>query len=197
MARSLILCFTTTWSSPWIHTMTECASLLRANSKRKYSLSFTPNALASPNPSSVSMLTYTWIIWFNVSAVVSSLVQSASVYRKKHHPHDHLQPIQMISIPYRDNRFHLSNPRRKQLRYLMSVTDKFSKMVLVVEGRHIWIPKDWVTAFLDSVCTKWEILKVIISDREPKFLSNFWQTMFKRLQCQQLMPRAYHLQMND
>ena len=40
------------------------------------------------------------------------------------------------------------------------------------------------------------ILKVIISNRDPKFTSNFWKSLFKGLDIKLNFSTAYHLQMD-
>ena len=40
----------------------------------------------------------------------------------------------------------------------------------------------------------WGIPKVIISDRDPKFLSELWNTLFKSLNVSLLYSTAYHPQ---
>ena len=58
-----------------------------------------------------------------------------------------------------------------------------------------------ITANIDDIFMKenfWldEVLKVIISDRDPKFTGNFWKPLFKGLYTKLNFSTAYHLQID-
>ena len=80
----------------------------------------------------------------------------------------------------------------------MSITDKFSKRVIIISDRNTWTTSMWVKALFDRVdITDWELLKVIISDRDRKFLFDLWSILFQRLSVRLLYSTIYHSQTND
>jgi len=77
----------------------------------------------------------------------------------------------------------------------MSVTCKFSKRVTLIPGKKTWSAKQWAEALLDRLyLADWGLPKVILSDRDRKFLSEFWSALFTRLGVQLLYSTAYHPQ---
>ena len=61
----------------------------------------------------------------------------------------------------------------------MTALDKFTKRVIIVPGLIAWTAAQWDTDLLDRLETAdWGLPKAIISDRDRKFLSELWSTMF-------------------
>ena len=75
----------------------------------------------------------------------------------------------------------------------LTVTDKFSKAVMALPGKETHASEDWVKTLLSGL-TDWGIPKAIISDRDPKFLSDLWKGLFKALNTKLLVLTAYHPQ---
>lgn len=64
----------------------------------------------------------------------------------------------------------------------MSVTDKYSKRLLVVPGRDTWSAEDWARALLKSLnVAGWGIPLAIILDRDRKFTGGLWKELFRLL----------------
>lgn len=78
---------------------------------------------------------------------------------------------------------------------LLTVSDKFSKKTLLLPGHSTYSAKEWAEILLRMLMlTDWGIPRAIISDRDPKFVSNFWDHLFKSLGTKILMSTAYHPQ---
>jgi hypothetical protein len=75
----------------------------------------------------------------------------------------------------------------------MSVTDKFSKRITLIPGRNTWTAAEWADALLERLyIADWGVPKAILSDRDRKFLSEFWTCLFTRLGVSLLYTTAYH-----
>ena len=78
---------------------------------------------------------------------------------------------------------------------LLTITCKFSKKVTFIPGFGTWSAKDWGKAIvLRLLDIDWGIPKAIISDRDPKFLSELWAGLFHELGTKLLYAAAYHPQ---
>lgn len=77
----------------------------------------------------------------------------------------------------------------------MSVTCKFSKRVTLVPGKDTWSAADWAYALLARLdLIDWGLPGELITDRDPKFLSEFWTALFTKLGVKLLYSTAYHPQ---
>jgi len=74
----------------------------------------------------------------------------------------------------------------------MTVTDKFAKAVRLIPGKNTYTAPDWATMFWQAVYPDWGLPSAIISDRDPKFLSEFWKTLFDKAGTKILTSTAYH-----
>ena len=63
----------------------------------------------------------------------------------------------------------------------------------LLSDKNTYTAADWVKVLLDEL-TDWEISKIIISDRNSKFMSEFWQKLFKLLEIELLVSTVYHSQ---
>ena len=78
---------------------------------------------------------------------------------------------------------------------IMSVTCKFSKLLTLIAGKTTFSAQDWAYLLLQRILLiNWGIPKAIISDRDPKFLSDFWRELFEQLRVKLLYSTAYHPQ---
>jgi hypothetical protein len=86
-------------------------------------------------------------------------------------------------------------PRAPFFDAFMSVTDKYSKASLIIPGNAIYTATDWATIMLRTLyLSNWGIPKRIISDRDRKFMSEFWQGLWQHLQTKLLFSTAWHPQ---
>ncbi|SLM37280.1 reverse partial [Lasallia pustulata] len=75
----------------------------------------------------------------------------------------------------------------------LSVTDKCSKRVTLLPGKNTYKAEDWATVLLKGL-TDWGIPDAIITDRDPKFMSEFWKELATKLKIEMLTSTAYHPQ---
>lgn len=81
---------------------------------------------------------------------------------------------------------------------IMSVIDKFIKRITMLTEIIIFILEQWAFALLNRFnIVDWNYSKILISNRNKKFLSNFWKIIFSRLSINLLYLILYHLQTNN
>ena len=81
---------------------------------------------------------------------------------------------------------------------LMTIICKFIKRIFLISDKTIWIAIEWEHALLNELnIADWKLPKIIISDRNKKFLSKLWTTMFIRLNIKLFYSAAYHSQTDD
>ena len=84
------------------------------------------------------------------------------------------------------------------LNVFMSIICKFNKRITAISEKDIWKTSDWATIMLERLnLTNWRLLKIIISDRNRKFLSNLWIALFDQLEVKLLYFIVYHFQIDD
>lgn len=77
----------------------------------------------------------------------------------------------------------------------MLVICKFFKQVILVPSKDIWSAVDWAYALLARLnLIDWELPGKLITDKDPKFLSEFGTALFTKLGVKLLYNTAYHLQ---
>ena len=117
---------------------------------------------------------------------------------RRHRTYGSLQPILTPPIPFHTLTidFMLAFPKTLSgLNCMMSVTCKFSKRATVIPGQITWSGTTWAGALLERLdIGDWGLPKVIISDRDRKFLSDVWSTLFQKLGVKSLYSTAYHPQ---
>ena len=79
------------------------------------------------------------------------------------------------------------------LNALLTVTCKFSKKVTMVSGKDTWDASQWAVALLYEL-TDWGVPCAIVSDRDPKFMSQLWKTIFQTIGTDLMVSTAYHPQ---
>ena len=79
---------------------------------------------------------------------------------------------------------------------ILTVTDAFTKWIRTVPGRTDWDARDWAEAYFEQVYAHTGLPAVMISDRDPKFTSSFWNSLTKRMGIKLAMTTAYHPQAN-
>jgi hypothetical protein len=77
---------------------------------------------------------------------------------------------------------------------ILTITDKFTKAVKPLVGKNTYSAEDWATRYWQAVYPAWGLLAAIISDRDPKFLSQFWKGLFEKAGTKLLTSTAYHPQ---
>ena len=81
---------------------------------------------------------------------------------------------------------------------IMSMICKFFKRITVVFEIDIWNASQWAIALFERLnMTDWDFSKVIISDRDRKFLFELWSILFAQLRVKLLYFTVYHSQTDD
>ena len=81
---------------------------------------------------------------------------------------------------------------------LLIVTDKFSRRLMLISRYVIDFAVFWSRKMLSRLqSTDWDIFETIISNRDFKFISNFWKKIFRQLELSLLMSTVYHSQTDE
>ena len=117
---------------------------------------------------------------------------------KRHRPYGNMVPIDRPGIPFHTVTmdFIMALPVTDGgFDCLLTITCKFSKRVLLVPGQSNWGAEKWAEVTLAALIGHdWGIPYATISDRDTKFVSVFWKSLFKALGCELLTSTAYHAQ---
>ena len=114
---------------------------------------------------------------------------------KRHPPYGELRPIQPPIVPFHTVTidFIAALPPFGGLDMALTVTCKASKQCTILSGKSTYSAADWAGVFLEGT-VDWGLPSAIISDRDRKFMSQFWHDLFKRMGVQQMFTTAYHPQ---
>jgi hypothetical protein len=77
---------------------------------------------------------------------------------------------------------------------LFIVTDRLTKMVRIIPTHTTATAPDTARLFVDNIVRLYGVPKGIVSDRDSKFTSMFWKSMFSMLGTQLHMSSSYHPQ---
>ena len=112
-----------------------------------------------------------------------------------HKPYGKLQPVLTPNTSFATNAMDFIvdlPPSTKGCTVLLTITDKFTRYVKLIAGTKTDTAIDWAERFFDRVYRDWGAPQRIISDRDSKFTSQFWQGLFKRAKVQLALTTAYH-----
>lgn len=117
---------------------------------------------------------------------------------KRHKPYGSLVPIATPAIPFHtiSMDFVVSLPPTKLGNdCLLNVTCKASKKMLLIPGQLTWTAAKWAEVFIRTLMQHdWGVPRSVISDRDSRFMSDFWKEVFSRLNVKFLTSTAYHPQ---
>ena len=121
---------------------------------------------------------------------------------RRHQSHDSLQFILSSIILFHtlslDFIFALSISRVEQFNVVMSITCKFTKRIIIVLNKNIWTIVEWNRTLLNQLdFDDWELFKILIFDRNRKFMKNFWRKIFIRFDVRLLYNTIYHSQIDE
>ena len=74
----------------------------------------------------------------------------------------------------------------------MAVTDKFSKFIRIIPGNETDSAETWAGRYFDQIYREWGLPCRFFSDRDPKFTSSFWKSLFEKCKVALGMTTAYH-----
>ena len=81
---------------------------------------------------------------------------------------------------------------------IMFTIDKFTKRITLISKKNTYNAKNWVVVLIERLkIADWDYPKIIISDRNRKFLFELWKTIFVKLDVHLLYSTFYHSQTND
>lgn len=123
--------------------------------------------------------------------------ECATLDTKRHAPYGSLHPVKSPPQPFYTVTidFIVGLPEADGFDAVLTVTCKSSKRILLVPGRADYAADTWAHRLLDALLQcDWGLFSVLISDRDPKFTSLLWRTLFERLGAKLLMSTAYHPQ---
>ncbi len=119
----------------------------------------------------------------------------------RHFSYDELNLIQTLTLLFHtvtiDFVIALSSTSNN-MNFLLSTTDKFSKRISIVLEKDIWFVSEWATVWFDFLQReKWNISRVIISNRDSKFLNVFWKSTFNHFEVALHFTIVYHFSTDD
>lgn len=138
-----------------------------------------------------------------VKVYISRCPQCAINRTLRNKPNGLLKPIEASPTPFHTLTmdFIVSLPPSKRFAHgdetfdaILTVTDKFTKAVKLLPGKGTYTAMDWAKRYWQDVYPDWGFPNVIISDRDAKFLSEFWKTLFRKAGTKILTSTAYHPQ---
>ena len=133
-------------------------------------------------------------------AFIHHCSQCLQLQIRKHPPYGFLQLIN--SLPILFHTFTLDFVLALSLsaagfNLLMSITYKFLKWVTLVESKNIWSARNWAYALLRRLnMIDWGLPSELITNKNPKFVSNFCKALFIKLGMKLLYSTAYQPQTN-
>ena len=120
---------------------------------------------------------------------------------RRHASYDSLQSILISSISFHiiiiDFIFVLSLSRQ-EFDTIMSIFCKFFKRDFVVFDKKIWFVREWDIALFDRLdIANWNLSKIIISNKDRKFLFDMWTIIFEKLKVKFMYSTIYHSQIDE
>ena len=120
---------------------------------------------------------------------------------KRHKSYDSLQSIFSSSISFHTitidfvlvmSSFHID------INNVMTTICKFFKRATIISDRDTWTAFQWAVTLLHRLnIANWELSKIIIFDRNKKFLFELWNKFFQKLKIDLLYFTTYHSQTNE
>ena len=107
-----------------------------------------------------------------------------------------LQPIRTVAIPFHTITLDLITdlPAERGEDMIMTMTDKFSKMIVLVPGRKTFGGKRWAEEYHRRVFPWFGLPTLLISDRDKRFTMGFFANLVELTGVRSLATTAYHPQ---
>ena len=139
--------------------------------------------------------------WPHMSAAVTEYVGSCDACQHSKpsnaQPAGLLQPLPIPEFPWQ----HISMDLITQLPKtkdgwdsIFVVVDRLTKMIHIRPTTTDVKAPSLAQLFIDMIFRYHGLPQAIVSDRDPKFTSNFWRAVMKRIRCRQAMSTARHPQ---
>ena len=119
---------------------------------------------------------------------------------KKHIFYDFLQSILTFIVSFYTitmNFILILLKSQQNLNIVITILCKFFKRVTIIVEKITWFVDDWNTTLLNRLnLIDWKLSKIIIFDKNKKFLFDMWNAMFKKLNVKLLYSIVYYFQTN-
>jgi transposase InsO family protein len=138
-------------------------------------------------------------LYEDVKAYVQACVSCQKKKPRNHDPYGSLQPLENPCQPWEHVHIDFFGPfpaTTKGFTYGMSVSDRLTRMVHFLPCSKTITGADAAALFTSQVFRLHGLPKKIISDRDPRFTSEFWQGLFKTLGTKQAMSTTLHPQID-
>jgi hypothetical protein len=99
------------------------------------------------------------------------------------------RPWHTVGLDY-STHLHVSNG----FNIVLIVVDHLTRMAHFLPCTETMTAEETATLFLHGVYRLHELLRVLVSDRDPKFASGFWHTLWRRLGTRLNMSSSRHLE---
>ena len=117
---------------------------------------------------------------------------------KRHAIYEKLMSIVVSIIFFRIIAMNFIVTFSEQFDSILTMTDKAFKRINIIFEKSTWNASQWTNALLNQLfIADWNFSENIISNRNSKFLSKFWTSMFKKLNTTLFMFTIYHSQTNE
>lgn len=116
---------------------------------------------------------------------------------RRHAPYGELLRVQFEPVLFHTITIDLvvALPLNDDHNAILTGTCKFSKRVSAIPGQDTWTTREWAEALVTHLMLlEWGMPHSIISDRDAKFLSDFWRAIFQRLGVTLFISTAWHPQ---
>lgn len=140
------------------------------------------------------------LYWVGMKKCIQKFVQECDVCQRQKYvassPDGLLQPLPIPCHIWEDLSmdFITGLPKSKGFEAILVVVDRLSKYAHFVPLKHPYSAKTLAEIFTREVVRLHGIPNSIVSDRDPIFVSNFWQELFKLQGTQLKLSTAYHPQ---
>ncbi|WCJ33627.1 Transposon Tf2-6 polyprotein [Euphorbia peplus] len=138
------------------------------------------------------------LYWVGMAAEIQKFVQACDVCQRckasSLAPGGLLQPLDIPEVVWEhvSMDFILGLPKSNGYDAILVVVDRLSKYSHFVSLKHPYSAKSIAAIFVREVVRHHGIPKSILSDRDPIFVSQFWQELFKLQGTQLRMSSSYH-----
>jgi hypothetical protein len=119
---------------------------------------------------------------------------------KRHSLYDELNSIRTMTLSFHTMiiDFIVVLSSSKEYDAMLTTIDKFFKRISLISEKETWKTSEWASVWLNVLQKEeWKLLKIIIFDRDSKFVEFFWKITFQHFDVVLHFTTAYHLSFDD